>query len=327
MTSEPVLEFKVTGGAAAQTLALINALYVSRATGRDFKIRHYPHGTGTYWPMAIQFLLKDGELSEVNAAVRGMHTDKSLEVGKIIQDHPLQSKKFSLEVLWKIIRKARLEFVLRRLKNEIALEARFSRIHKIDKRIKRVSGGYVPLFNRDVLDELDKRFKMAKSQESPFSRDYIQSESYVAIHYRIGDMRTKFQTNFPNDVGVFDPECFKAILTDIGIPNTERIYVVSDEPRVAQGLLAQASIKANIFEGDSDIWRDLFRLSQAKIMIGSWSQVSHLAAICVANRGGHSYLPSSTERGKTVRWSLPKTVFFNPKYLDRNHPIYQTSNA
>lgn len=320
------IEFKVAGGAAAQTLGLINALHVKKKLGRDFKILYFPHSTGTYWPFAIDFLLSSKEISSTTAEIRGMTGGHTLEIGKIIRQHPLESRFFSYERFLAWLRMFRLEFVLRRLTGEIALEARRERLELVSSRTLRVSGGFVPMLDAEVMKELDLRFRSGRGDKSPFSKSKNSVDPYVAIHFRIGDKRAKFHHNkiFWGE-GVFDPQCFKKILSQQGLLD-QKIYVISDEPSVAQSLLQEVGIHADVFQDKHDIWVDLFRLSQAKVLIGSWSQVSQLAAICVANNGGMSLLPSTTQAGVKIHWNVPNTHFFLPDFLDEGHPIYRTES-
>jgi hypothetical protein len=317
------IEFKLAGGAAAQTLGLINALYVKKRTGRDVKFRYFPHSTGTFWPFAIDFMLNEGELVDADARIKGFEPGEDLAVGKIIRDHPLEKKFFSYERLLKWIRALRLEFLLRRIKGEVALEALPQRLNVVTKKISSVSGGFVPIWDQAVMVDMNSRFLRSRKEKSPFRKDEAVTEEYVAIHYRIGDKRAKFthDKDFGGD-GIFDPACFLGILKQIDIKSTTKVYVVSDEPNVARDLLANCGIKTFLFRDVHDIWTDLYYLSQAKVLIGTWSQVSQLAAICVANNGGISFLPDSTQVGTQVRWKLPRTEFFQPTYLEADHPIY-----
>ena len=323
MSNTTAIEFKLAGGAAAQTLGLMNAIHVQQKIKRPFLIKYYPHSTGTYWPFAVNFLLREGELVDDKASIKGFEPDLDLPVGKIIRDHPLETKIFSYERLLKWIRALGLEFILKRLRGEIALEALPDRLRMVSDRIVKVSGGYVPMLDHEVMKEMDSRFRVGKNANSPFSKSLDMKEQYVALHYRIGDKRAKFthDKDFGGD-GIFDPACFKEIIEGLGITKDHKIYVVSDEPRVAQYLLRESGIEANHFESVHDIWLDLFHLSQAKILIGSWSQVSQLAALCVSHNGGTSYLPNSTQVGTKVSWEIPKSTFFQPRYLESDHPIY-----
>jgi hypothetical protein len=74
-----------------------------------------------------------------------------------------------------------------------------------------------------------------------------------------------------------------------------------------------------------DIWEDLYLMSQAKLFIGSWSQVSQLAAICVVANGGFAVLPSTTQVGTKVRWEIPSVNFYEPLFLEKGHWIYSDS--
>jgi hypothetical protein len=320
------IEFKLAGGAAAQTLGLINALYIKNRTGRNVKFRYFPHSTGTFWPFAIGFMLNEGELIDGNARIKGFEPREDLAIGKIIRDHPLEKKIFSYERILKWIRALRLEFPLRRLTGEVALEALPQRLNLVTRRMASVSGGFVPIWDQEVMVEMNSRFLQSRKERSPFRKDENVSEEYVALHYRIGDKRAKFthDKDFGGD-GIFDPTCFLNILKEINTESTTKVYVVSDEPNVARNLLANCGIKTFLFKDVHDIWTDLYYLSQAKVLIGTWSQVSQLAAICVANNGGMSYLPNSTQVGTKATWTLPSTKFFQPKYLESDHPIYSAN--
>jgi hypothetical protein len=323
MSEEDFLEFKVAGGAAAQTLGLVNAIFVQGRTGRPFKVRYFPHSTGTYWPFAVGFLLHDGELIDSDSRIRGFEPPEQLPVGKIIRDHPLEKRFLSWERLLKWIRALGMEFHIKKFRGEIALESKPERLNQIDMKIKRVSGGYVPILDVAVMRELDTRFRAAQKENSPFSKG--NTKEYVALHYRIGDKRAIFASDnaFGGSHGIFDPDSFRAILDELNLNDSLELYVVSDEPLVAQQLLAEVGIRANLFEDIHDIWTDLYHLSQAKILIGSWSQVSQLAAICVSNNGGQSYLPQSIQAGTKTSWKIPNTDFFDPKYLREDHGIYR----
>ena len=322
------LEFKIAGGAAAQTLGLLNAIYVSKKTMRPFRVKYFPHSTGTYWPFAIGFLLKEGELADDRAFIKGFAPTSDLPIGKIISDHPLEKDYFSRERLLKWIRALGIEYFLRKLRREISVEAHPSRLEEISRRIKSVSGGYAPLLNNEVMRELDSRFRVGLNNKSPFARDSKIREEYAVLHYRIGDKRANFRhgKDFGGD-GIFDPGCFKKILSKVQLPKSAKLYVVSDEPLVAQNLLRESGIAAHLFRGINDIWQDLFHMSQAKILIGSWSQVSQLAAICVSHNGGYALLPNSPLSGTRVHWKIPGTDFFQPRYLKSEHPIYASDFA
>ena len=317
------IQFKLAGGAAAQTLGLINALHIKNKFKAEIEFKYFPYSTGTYWPFAIGFLLYSNELLESRAVTRGLDTTIEYEVGKIIRNHPLEKKSLSYEHLLKFIRRLKIEYPLKKLRNEMALEAKLQRLENVKRSVKYVSGGFVPILDKEVMKELDSRFRSSRDEYSPFGKTTLRKD-YIAIHYRIGDKRAKFthDKDFGGD-GIFHPLCFKELLDSMNSALKDEIYVVSDEPEVAKSLLHEVGIEAKLFPTTGDIWRDLHYLSQASILVGSWSQVSQLAAICVANNGGESLLPSQTQVGTRVTWNLPFTSFFTPRYLDENHAIYQ----
>jgi hypothetical protein len=148
-------------------------------------------------------------------------------------------------------------------------------------------------------------------------------EKYVAIHYRIGDKRAKYTHSWVvGEDGILDPICFLEVLINMRLMKNTKIYVLSDEPLAAQELLAGVGIHAITETKKNNLWQDLYCLSQARVLIGSWSQVSQLAAVCVSYNGGLSFLPRTVQLNKKMAWKIPKTNFFQPKYLPESHPIY-----
>jgi hypothetical protein len=321
--SDDKLRIKFAGGAAAQCLALINSIYLENKLSKKFQLHYFPHSTGTYWPFAIDFLVKPGELASAEETISGFEHSDSLAVGKIIRTHPLAAHGLNREKILSWLRKMRLERVLQKIRGESALLASMKNLEKVNQRTKAVSGGFVPLHDELASSELDKRFKSA-GKKSPFSLTLNQaSRPDVVIHYRIGDKRTKF--SIPADFGadgICDPAGFKSLIEQFGSRSSQRIIVVSDEPAVAAKLLNGVGLQVETNSVKGDLWEDLYLMSQAKLFVGSWSQVSQLAAICVAGNGGLSLLPSTTQVGTKVKWQLPSTQFYVPKFLTKDHWIY-----
>jgi len=314
---------KIAGGATAQCIGLINAIYLRNKNHKNFKIRYFPYSTGTYWPFAIKFLLKSDELLDESVDTRGLNDVENLQVGKIIRNHPLTSKKFSYEKILSFIRKLGLERFLQRIRGEHAIVASLKNLNKVNKRAKAVSGGFVPIFDSKVNSEMDERFR-SSGLDSPFSRGLDSGgRPDVVIHYRIGDKRTKFtiHQDFGGD-GIVDPQSFKDIIDEKGFNQKSVIRVVSDEPLVAQKLLSSVGINAELNSKLGDLWSDLKLMSEAKLFIGSWSQVSQLAMICVANNGGESFHPSTTQIGTKISWNLPNSNFYECRFLPKEHWIY-----
>ena len=317
------IRVKLAGGAAAQCIALMNSIYLKKKLNRKFELHYFPHSTGTYWPFAIDFLLKPGELASSGELITGFTPTSNLEVGKIIRTHPLSKKGINHEKVLSYLRKLRLERFLQVLRGESALLASLKNLEKVNSRTRAVSGGFVPFFNESVNLEMGERFQIA-GKKSPFSVSIDpESRPDIVIHYRIGDKRAKFShpSDFGGD-GICDPLGFKKLIQEYEFTQSAKIVVVSDEPQVAAKLLEDAGVKVETNLVKGDIWEDIFLMSQAKMFIGSWSQVSQLAAICVVGNGGRAFLPSTTQVGTRVKWKIPSVSFYSPTFLEEGHWIY-----
>ena len=142
----PALRVKCAGGAAAQTLALIDAIYVSLRTNRQFMLDYYPSGTGTYWPFEIEPLLKRHERPDSFSLSRG-HTGSGTDqaTGKVDPSHPINSKKLSVETLYLLIRKFKLDRFLLGLRGEIPISTSKKQLDKVTRKTRSISGGYLPV--------------------------------------------------------------------------------------------------------------------------------------------------------------------------------------
>ena len=313
------LHVKLAGGATAQLLGLMNAIYASDKLGLPFKISYYPFSTGTYWPFAITPFLNQSEILNVNVPTKGLVNSDNLEIGKIVQNHPLMRRKISYEHLLSLVRKLKLEPSLNLLRRELTVLALPNRLFNISDYYRVLSGGFAAINEEKVNAEMAKRFIKA-GKKSPFTRERRQ-QKYVVIHYRLGDKRALFShpADF-NTAKIIDPVSYKEILDKIGSAKSENVYVVSDEPKLAQKLLAGVFVNAKTIPSKGDIWKDLYFMSQARVFIGSnSSQVSRLANICVENNGGKSYMFDVT---KNNNYRFKNTCYFDSKFLDDNHIIY-----
>lgn len=319
MADSAFLHVKVAGGATAQLLGLINAIYASDKLSLPFKISYYPYSTGTYWPFAITPFLKQGEILEIDKHTKGLVETNALEIGKIIQKHPLMNKKISYEHIISLARKFKLEPKLNLLRRELTVMASPNRLLNVNKYFRSLSGGFAAINEEHVNKEIHQRFINANIK-SPFVKNENQKK-YIVIHYRLGDKRAVFShpADFNSDK-IIDPVSYKNILDEIDNLGYKDIYVVSDEPKLAQNLLASVSIKAKTTVSTGNIWDDLYFMSQASIFIGSNSQVSKLANICVENNGGLSYM---FNLAKNITYSKFKnTKYIDSKFLNEKHEIY-----
>ena len=323
MKSRQPFRVKSAGGAAAQVLALMDAIYVSQSTGRKFVFDYYPFGTGTYWPLEIGALLKKEELGEITRLSRGHNNVPSgLPVGEIIENHPINAKTFNIEKLYSLIRNLKLDRIALALRQEIPIYSSMKRLKKVSRFTRIISGGFLPVIEKNVFDELHQRFVIA-GLKSPFKlEDQTNPEFAVVIHYRLGDKRGKF-TN-PGVVGadgIIDPKIIFEILSNVNVLDS-KILVVSDEPILAQKLLEEVGISASILLSKRTIWDDLHSMAGAKLFIGTWSQVSQLASVCVLKNGGQAYLPSQRHGEDDPLSDVTGVQSYQAKFLDSTHSIY-----
>ena len=323
MDKESPLIIKCSGGAAAQTLALMDAIYLTQNYKRSFVFHHYPYGTGTFWPFELEGALLAEEIGNLSKITVGHDSvTDSFQVGKIIASHPINSRFMSLEKLYAYFRRIKLDHFLLSLRRESSISFSQKRLMTVGKGTRTVSGGFIPVFDYSVFECLNKRFFRA-GLPSPFNlEEKIESNYDVVIHYRIGDKRAKF-TN-PGVVGadgVMDPESIYRLLSGLNL-SASSILVLSDEPEVAQGLLLEAGLSTEIQNERRSIWDDLRTMAGARTFVGSWSQVSQLASVCVVGHGGVAYLPSSGEGKTSLDWSILGVNTYKPEFLDSSHSIY-----
>ena len=316
------LHVKIAGGATAQCLGLMNAIFASNKLGIPFKISYYPYSTGTYWPFAINSLLNENEILNLNLGTKGLANTAELETGKIIKEHPLFRKSFSYEKFLSLIRQVRLESKLQFLRRELAIKNSPSRLIKISKYYKKISGGFAQINEPEVNKAMSLRFKKA-NMESPFITTK-NDQKLTIIHYRLGDKKaTPAQMQHTKDFNtdlIIDPTTYFEILSQIEYLDKDNIFVVSDEPKLAQKLLAEVDIKAKINSNTGNIWEDVLFMSQASVFIGTKSQVSQLVNICVENNGGKSFMLNFLSH--TMYDKFRNTTYVASKFLEPNHSIY-----
>lgn len=303
----------------AQCLGLINGIFASQKLSRPLKISYYPYSTGTYWPFAIEPLLACSEILDLDVGTRGLKLSKEAEVGKILTEHPLMTKTFSYEKLLSVLRKLRLEPLLQFMRRELAVMGIAKRIIDINGYYRTISGGFAVLNVPEVNKLMHQRFQNAKLK-SPFSPPIDGADSIV-IHYRLGDK--KAAGHHPSDFNadaIIDPKAFAKVLKDAGLHEHRNITVVSDEPLLAKSLLSQVNVKASISSKTGSIWDDIYIMSQASFFIGSNSQVSKFASICVENNGGKSYLLNVDNPENFYNFS--NITFVKAATLDLENRIY-----
>jgi hypothetical protein len=316
------LNVKIAGGATAQCLGLMNAIYASKKLGVPFKISYYPYSTGTYWPFAIKFLVKEFEILDLNLETKGLTNTNELETGKIIKEHPLFRRGFSYERFLSLIRHMKLESKLQFLRRELAVKNSSSRLVNINRYYNKISGGFAQINDIEVNKEMNTRFEFSEIK-SPFAK-IVSDDDITVIHYRLGDKKAtpgqmKHTKDFNTDL-IIDPKAYFEIINQIKDIDRKNIFVVSDEPQLAQKLLAGAGVKAKIYSRKGNIWDDVLFMSKAKIFIGTKSQVSQLANICVENNGGRSYMLNFLADSKSKQFK--NTTYLTAAVLNSDNEIY-----
>jgi hypothetical protein len=308
---------KTAGGAGSQLLALMNASLVSAKIKRPFQIRHYPTSTGTYWPFAMGHLLDGNEIEELSTPMRGMvlPTLDTARSGSILTDHPLESKYLNLAKVMGVLTKSGLDVPLRRMRSEWEVKYSLQRLLDTPASIKYLTGGYFPLFNEIIENDLERRFQqfnalsfIPKPDSSPNSR--------IVIHYRLGDKRQSFNHKKLEIDGVVDPQVFRKILLSERGSLNEEVTVVSDEPDLANKLLKSVGINAKTDYLTKDIWTDLQLLTDAELLICSWSAVSQVAASISAQKNRTVYYPKQSSTGFVPRWEIPGVELYSPYFID-----------
>lgn len=319
LASKPHLHLKLSGGSMAQCLGLINGIFASQKLSRPLKISYYPYSTGTYWPFAIKPLLSSSEILDIDVGTRGLKLSKEAEVGKILTEHPLMTQNFSYEKLLSLLRQLHMEPLLQFMRRELAVMGIARRIIDINGYYRTISGGFAVLNVPEVNKLMHQRFQDAKLK-SPFDPPINGADS-VVIHYRLGDKKAAghHPADFNADA-IIDPKAYAEVLKGAGLQNHKNITVVSDEPLLAKSLLSQVDIKANISSKTGSIWDDIYIMSQASFFIGSNSQVSKFASICVENNGGKSYL-LNVDNPKNF-YNFSNTTFIKATTLDLENRIY-----
>lgn len=321
------LRVKCAGGSIAQLLALAAAIKVSNLIERDFELDYFPSSTGTYWPFAIESLLKRGEFCEESHQQSiSIAKVNAWEIGKPIPDSIVFKPGLNYESLLEILRASKVDRPLRMLRAEYVIGADYDRLIRTPSRVRSITGGYPPFIDDEVFDSLKERFSKS-SLVSPFLPNPSVDHSYGVIHYRLGDQRMSGTIKKPGLGTPLDPKIFAKIVKE-NIGSDTPLYVCSDEPNLAKSLLESQGINVKLLPKENTvqgIWGELQFMAQAKIFVGSWSQVSQFAAMLVSHRGGQVWYPSSPVEGGTPNWKIPGVKMFEPVFLSPDNSYFKSN--
>lgn len=188
-----------------------------------------------------------------------------------------------------------------------------------------IVGGISPGIIRIAAPELNEFFSKF-SYSNPFDRlkDFPEN---IAIHYRLGDMRTNPQWRKTH--GVLNPSVILEELNRICKGTTRQLsrVVYSDEPQIAKLLLESVGLFDCEYVNSSDIWSDLQKMSNSTYFIGSFSTVSMVAAEI---RSFYNYLPSNLPincRKYTSPHKASSTDYFEARILPLRHWVYKIPSS
>lgn len=309
---------RCTGGAMSQLLAVSNAIYLRQQKGINFKIHHFVFGVGTKYSFALRNLLKDHEVLDLEHVHRGYSEHTSVKNGVVVENGPLQ--KVSLESMYSAIRGRRVDKIVKwKVRREFILNASIQSLNSVPLNTRILSGNYVPLDNAEVLNELRVRF-LNFGENSPFLRPEVKCD--VVIHYRIGDIRLKYDLPTTSGDGILDPKSFLRAVKSIPGWESLSIGVVSDSPAVASKMLEDVGLKTISLSYRNNLWIDLQQMIHCRYFIGSHSQVSAFASAVRKSRNLLSYSPNLDSSKKPSVWRIAGARGFDAEYLSRSHPIF-----
>ena len=275
-----------------------------------------------FYPFGITKLLQPDERLNLNFIHSGYEDVLATSIGKIVENGPLQS--VSREKIYGIIRGTSLDTKLKwMLKKEYAILADQNRIRRIPHNLSSISGGYTPITDELVHHCMFKRFQTSRL-ENPYdaSKSTPSRKPYIAIHYRIGDMRFKYRYPTAKGDGILSPETFKKIVSLLPSSEKLEVRVVSENPSLATKLLEEVGIEASYSSEEPSIWEDLSTMCESKFLISPYSTVSIFAACVRSHLGRLTYFPKYNSVGVIPKWSLERTISYEPQYLTEEHWIY-----
>jgi len=190
-----------------------------------------------------------------------------------------------------------------------------------DTRSGMITGGISPAIIRIAAPQIKELFSKL-TLSNPFDR-LMDNPKSIAIHYRLGDMRSN--PYWRKTHGVLDPSVILKELNKISESTTGHLtrIVYSDEPQIAKLLLESVGLFDCEYANPSDIWSDIQRMSNSTFFIGSFSTVSMVVAEI---RSFHNYLPSNLPincRKHTLSHQTGSSDYFKARILPLRHWVYK----
>jgi len=320
-SSKPIF-IKSAGGTTAQLLGLCNALYLSSKFNRPFKFIHNNFSTGTFRPFELMPLL--GSEEYVLDSNRPEANNTTLKTGDLISlnahKKTLLTRKIRKTIFFRFLYKS-----IKVFQREYLIKSNQKNLMAVKKNVKSLSGNFVPYLDNNTYELLKVRFQNSKLP-NPFHSEKVKTD-LIVIHVRLGDMR-KMASRIPGigGHGIINPVCYLNLLSRFeSLANNSKIYVVSDEPKLAKKLLFSVGIKAQSITNDS-VWEDLSAISYAQLFIGCMSQFSFCGGLVCNYNGGAVFLPSQLPDGlfdTKENFSHNSFNYYVAKYLPDDHWVFQ----
>jgi len=325
------IRVEIEGGSIGQLIGLAMALSIQKKYGRDFILVYKRYKLLHTSDFNLHNLLYQGESVEIEDF--SSHKRESPKQGRIFLRIPIGVRPyfFYFRYLYQLARGklakifsyfiARIERDNKVIVERVPGEKRL--IDRVTQDTLTVKGVYWPGLVGFVINDLHSRFEMA-GIPNPISKESEPLE-LIVIHYRLGDMRT--QRRWQESHGVIDPNTFARILEKIrkvegrDLP----VLVISDEIEVARKLFDRLNVKNYSFSPGADIWVDLKLMANARYFIGSFSQVSMVAAEIRTVHGlPANFLPINRRSGKIARQSRQKGIkYYRAQYLPLDNEFYK----
>lgn len=314
-----------SGGACSQLSALATGLFLKQKFDVNFELVFLDHDMSHTSGFLLAPLLRDGETFTSESVLmtgknRGDRLWKHLPKSFRIHLNPLRRgyEKVGQAINYLVISRdnMREEVIQLRYMGDIRS------LRRVSGRVSAITGNFWPGLISEVGKELGQRF-IEVGWPNIFDSSPTNLSNTIAIHYRLGDMRTN--PNYQISHGVMSPTSLASVVSKIRRKVGEDIplRVFSDEPEIARICLQKMETLNWTISSPQNIWLDIQSMLESRFFIGSFSTVSMTVAEIHANiLRKTSFLPTNARHHKIGR-KQNKVNYFSSKILPIDHEIYQ----
>jgi hypothetical protein len=313
-----------SGGATSQLMALASGIYIEKFHNRKFQLV-YCHAPMSHTDgFVLGSLLNENEIEIYNSAKKHYAHVKGDRLWRFI---PVFAQKYMtpLRRVYELAMRFGL-FINLSIGNRksSSIHLRYfgdtRSFRHISEDTTSISGNFWPGVVHEVSKELDNRFQ--SSGLPNIFQIASKAPNTLAIHYRLGDMRTDPLWKVSH--GVMDPSTLAKRVRELE-KKSQSAYLVkvfSDEPYIAKKLFESIGITEWEYATAGNIWLDIIEMLRAQYFIGSFSTVSMLVAeIHSGIHGFQSFLPRNA-RKHNVKHRQAGVKYFQAKTLHLEHWIY-----